>query len=83
MDRQPVGQPTGSAPAHERGGAALSSRIPHAGYQIAAGAEIVDEDETLLSICGATKKDGSICAARKVKNRERCIGHLRGAKEKE
>ena len=84
MDRQPVGQPTGSVPAYERGGAALSGRIPHAGYQIAAGAEIVEEEaEPPFDGCGATKKDGSICAARKVKNRERCIGHLRGAKEKE
>jgi hypothetical protein len=83
MDRQPVGQPTGSVPAYERGGAVLSDRIPHAGYKIAAGAEIVEEtDEPPSNACGALKKDGTICAARKVKHRENCIGHLRGAKEK-
>lgn len=84
MDRQPVGQPTGSAPAYERGGAVLSDRIPHAGYQIAAGAEIVEEaEEPPIDLCGSLKKDGTVCTSRKVKNRNHCIGHLRGAKEAE
>jgi hypothetical protein len=85
MMRQPVGQPTGSAPAYERGGSVVSDRIPHGGYRIAAGAEIVDDEaeEPPSNACGAVKKDGTICTSKKVKNRNHCIGHLRGAKEKE
>lgn len=81
MDRQPVGQPTGSAPVYERGDAALSGRIPNAQNRITAGAEadyiIIDD------ACGATKKDGTVCLAHRVSNQDYCIGHLRGAKEKD
>ena len=78
--RQPVGQPTGSAPAYLRGGATISGRIPNADKSIAAGAEaeyVIVED-----VCGAVKKDGSVCLASKINNQDYCIGHLRGAKEK-
>jgi hypothetical protein len=81
MMRQPVGQPTGSAPAYERGGAAISGRTPNAEKRIAAGAEagyVIIEDP-----CGAIKKDGTVCVASKVNNQNYCIGHLRGAKEKD
>lgn len=79
-DRQPVGQPTGSSLAASREGASFNGRTPHAGGRVlVGGGDYIDDDGG----CGATKKDGSVCSAPKVKSRERCIGHLRGSQEGE